>query len=321
MVLSLAVSCSSSPSDSDGDDDVADEGGGGGNAAGSGGGGAGGGSKAGGSGGSPAGGSGGSQAGGSGGSPSGGSGGTQAGGSGGSQAGGAGGSGGASVGGMGGGQAQGGMPGTGGTGTGGTNQGPPPAAEGPGVMFSGLSPNISKVVAADAKPGYMGLFNGVTKSNVQEIPIEPKEVSDPALPAGTKYALWSRTEDPGAVNLIWNINFRADKGNGGKRADWQPLDVSGYEGFEFYAKSSLARGFNAALYSGASGYKSSGTNAITTSWRRIRLNFEQDFSGASFDPKALGRIDILMHVENSNPAIEWSITGVRLLTKAQFDGP
>lgn len=285
-------------------------------------------------GGGGSGGKGGSSSGGKGGSASGGKGGSSTGGKGGSSSGGNAGSG--SGGSASGGSAAGGAPGTGGVAAGGMagtpagTGGTPPGTSGPGVFFSGKDMTVTKLVAADAMPGYFYASANVPKGPV----IEP--VMDAALPEGTKFAVTFDLDPAVGGNLIIGWNWRQDM----PAMKWQFFDASAFAGVSFWVKAettSPALGFTGYFQYDDTNFTAAtpqGGNcaaepcppiseyaaviARKSGWTRIVQRFAYQTSGTP-NLKGLARVDLLQLrlAAGGNPA-KLLLTGLQLLKEADL---
>jgi hypothetical protein len=293
---------------------------------------------------------GGSSSGGKGGSASAGKGGNASGGSGGSNAGGSSAGGGSAGGGSaGGGSAGGSMGGSGGSAVGsggmagmapGGSAGSPPSTSGPGVFFSGADMNVTKLVATDAQPGYFY----VSQTAPAGIKIEP--VSDPALPAGTKYAVTATLDPtvstPSGFNFIVGWNWRQDTAD----KKWNYFDVSQFAGVSFWVKAETTGPaivftsyiqYDSTNFRADSSYGGTCTKAGTEAdpcpafptyegvtvrktegWKRIVQRFSYNVTGTP-DLKSVARIDLLkLRTSTGGPADKILITGLQLLKEADL---
>jgi hypothetical protein len=240
--------------------------------------------------------------------------------------------------------------GTGGTapgGAGGTSKtggtgGTTPVATAGVPIFSGKTMTFEKLVAGDAGPGYAYVTAGGTAGVVNVVAVD-----DPALPAGTKFALESVNPkiDPFA-NVIFGFNFRQNE----SAMQWNWFDASGFKGFRYWAKvefpavPTLPGGsFNNILYAAGqwpvaptdpTSMKGTCTDptgvvcepniskpmVITKApWKKYTVAFDDMMAATAvegLDFKKVGRVDMLH--SSSGAAVTLSITGIELVTAAQL---
>lgn len=192
---------------------------------------------------------------------------------------------------------------------------------------------IRKLVAGDAKPGYIELKNGHLvgqppnrKAVTQYEPVSVTDVASDLLPAEVSKALWGRVDEPGHLNLIFGINPRENTGASGARP-WKNFDASGYVGIEFFTRLAFVRNgseeeasrvLSIVLHEGEGGSASAtvvGPVLVKKEWQRARRSFER----LNFDLKKLGRIDLQTEIESDNPPIQWWVAGLRFVTQAEWD--
>ena len=180
--------------------------------------------------------------------------------------------------------------------------------------------DLPQLEAGDSGPGFMKLANGIANGVPPEsVPMEVRTVNDAGLPDWIEEAVYTRTESPGAVNLIWGINFREETGSGGR--PWKTIDAREYSALEFYTKLqypsddtlSTQKSINLFIHdpTGNDRTEEVGTVNAATDWTRVVIDFGDPTNVV--DLSQLGKVDLLVEVEDDNPPLEWWIAGMRLL--------
>lgn len=189
---------------------------------------------------------------------------------------------------------------------------------------------VSKLVAGDAMPGYFYTSANAPAGVVFE------SVSDPALPAGTKYAATATLDPAVDGNFIFGWNFRQNT----PEMKWNYFDASTYAGISFWVKSETTAAalvftgyfqYDASNFTAASQY--GGTCAAEpcpafaeyqavvarkAMWTRVVQKFSYQTGGMPV-LSALGRIDMLqLRLGTGGPAAKVFVTGVQLLKESEL---
>ena len=182
--------------------------------------------------------------------------------------------------------------------------------------------NLPKIEDGDDNPGFMKLGNGVMyQAPAEPVSMEVRDVDEADLPEWIEQAVYTRTESPGAVNLIWGINFREETGSGNR--PWKSIDATQYASLEFYTKLlypsdaalSAEKGIKVFLHDPTGNDRTEEVENFNglTDWTKVTINLDRQTNNV--DLSQLGKVDLMVGIEDDNPPLEWWIAGMRLIEK------